>query len=138
VSSPGLRSVVVDCERPHQLARFWAVALGYTIRPYDEEEVERLRAAGVEDVEDDPSVVIDPPGEGPTVWFNRVPESKVAKNRVHLDLDLADAEVLGRLVALGATVLRPLGAVPDEPWVILADPEGNEFCAFPPGGAPDI
>ena len=130
--SPGLRSIVVDCEHPHQLARFWAVALGYTVRPYDHAEVERLRAAGIDDVEDDPSVVIDPPGAGPTVWFNRVPEPKVAKNRVHLDVDVASSDEIERLVSLGATVLRPLGAVPDEPWAILADLEGNEFCAFPP------
>ncbi|MGI8698529.1 MAG: VOC family protein [Mycobacteriales bacterium] len=132
MSSPGLRSIVVDCARPHQLARFWAVALGYTVRPYDDAEVERLRAAGIDNVEDDPSVVIDPPDHGPTVWFNLVPEPKAGKNRVHLDVDLTDAAELERLVTLGATVLRPWGAVPDEPWAILADPEGNEFCAFPP------
>jgi len=132
VSSSGLRAVVVDCARPHQLARFWAVALGYTVRPYDDAEVERLRAAGIDDVEDDPSVAIDPPGEGPTVWFNRVPEAKTGKNRLHMDVDVDDADEIDRLVTLGAAVLRPLGAVPDEPWAVLADPEGNEFCAFPP------
>jgi len=132
VSPPGLRSVVVDCVRPHELARFWAAALGYAVRPYDDAEVERLRAAGIDDVEDDPSVVIDPPAEGPTIWFNRVPEPRVGKNRVHLDIDLPDAAGIEQLLTLGATVVRPLGAVPDEPWVVLADPEGNEFCAFPP------
>ncbi len=124
--------MVVDCEHPHQLARFWAVALGYAVRPYDDAEVERLRSAGIDDVEDDPSVALDPPGRGPTVWFNRVPEAKAGKNPVHIDVDVADAEEIDRLVTLGAAVLRPLGAVPNEPWAVLADPEGNEFCAFPP------
>lgn len=135
MSSSGLRSVVVDCANPRQLARFWAVALGYTVRPYDEAEVERLRAAGVDDVEDDPSVALDPPGAGPGLWFNRVPELKAAKNRVHVDIDVASVDEIEQLVLLGATVLRPPGAVPDEPWVILADPEGNEFCAFLPSPA---
>jgi predicted enzyme related to lactoylglutathione lyase len=81
---------------------------------------------------DDPSVVLDPEGDGPTIWFNRVPEPKVTKNRVHIDVNLTGEDEIERLVARGATVLRPLGAVPDEPWAIMADPEGNEFCAFPP------
>lgn len=132
-----LKSVVIDCANPHQLARFWAVALGYTVRPYDDAEVERLRAAGVNDVEDDPSVVLDPPDDGPTVWFTRVPEPKAGKNRVHLDVDVASGDDIERLVSLGAIVLRPLDAVPEEHHVVLADPEGNEFCAFPPTPTPD-
>ncbi len=127
-----LRSVVFDCAHPASLARFWAEILGYRQRPYDEVEISRLRAMGIEDVDDDPSVVIDPPGDGPTIWFDRVPEGKIVKNRVHLDINLGSAEALDRLVQLGARVLRPLGAVPGEPWAIMADPEGNEFCVFPP------
>jgi hypothetical protein len=127
-----LRSVVFDCARPAALARFWAEILGYRLRPYDEAELARLRAAGIEDLEDDPSVAIDPPGEGPTIWFDRVPEGKVVKNRVHLDVNLDSREELDRLVRLGARVLRPFGTVSEDRWAILADPEGNEFCAFPP------
>ncbi len=125
------RSVVFDCAKPAALARFWAVALGYTVRPYDQAEIDRLAALGYT-VEDDPSVVIDPLGEGPTMWFNRVPEGKVVKNRVHLDVDLDSLADVDHLIGLGATVLRPLGVLPHEPWLIMADPEGNEFCAFPP------
>ena len=129
---PPLRSIVFDCAQPSSLARFWAAALGYTIRAYDAAEIERLREAAIEDPEDDPSVVIDPPGGGPTVWFNRVPEPKSSKNRVHLDINLPSLGEVDRLVGSGAQVLRPLGQVPGEDWLIMADPEGNEFCAFPP------
>ena len=127
-----LRSIVFDCARPAPLARFWAEVLGYRRRPHDEAERARLRAAGIEDVEDDPSVVIDPPGDGPTLWFVKVPEGKVAKNRVHLDVNLGSRAELDRLVELGARVLRPFGESSDDRWAVLADPEGNEFCAFPP------
>jgi hypothetical protein len=127
-----LRSIVIDCDKLAPLARFWAVALGYTVRPYDDEDVQWLREAGIDDIEDDPSVVIGPPGDGPTVWFNRVPEPKSTKNRVHIDINLQSVKEIDRLLELGVRILRPLGAVENEPWVILADPEGNEFCAFPP------
>jgi len=132
-----LHSIVVDCARPAALARFWAAALGYTVRPYDQAEIDRLAALGYT-VEDDPSVVLDPPGAGPTVWFNRVPEAKVVKNRVHLDVRLESLAAVDTLVGLGATVLRrpgeggAAGDGGDVRWFVLADPEGNEFCAFPP------
>ncbi len=127
-----LRSVVFDCAHPARLARFWAEVLGYRLRPYDQAEIDRLRAAGIADVEDDPSVAIDPPGEGPTIWFDKVPEGKVVKNRVHLDVNLSSRDERDRLVGLGARVLRPFDEVPEDRWAILADPEGNEFCVFPP------
>jgi hypothetical protein len=131
-----LRSIVIDCARPAALARFWADVLGYTVRPYDEAALARLRAAGIDDIAADPSVAILPQDDGPTLWFNLVPEPKVAKNRVHIDVNLENLAQLDHLVGLGARILRPLGAVPNEPWVILADPEGNEFCAFPPRPEP--
>ena len=127
-----LRSIVFDCARPAELARFWAAALGYSVRPYDAAEIERLHAAGFT-VDTDPSVVIDPPAGGPTIWFNRVPERKLTKNRVHIDVDLEGPEDVERLVRLGAHILRGDDEVAGERWLILADPEGNEFCAFPPG-----
>jgi hypothetical protein len=122
-----LLDVVVDCAHPGTLARFWAAVLdGYDVAPYDDEELARLRSLGVDDPVDDPSVLLETDGPGPRIWFQRVPEPKTVKNRLHLDLvahDL-DAEV-ARLVALGAT------ALPDRPetdLVVLRDPEGNEFC----------
>ena len=124
-----LRDVVFDCRHPASLARFWVAALeGYAIAPYDEAELVRLRATGVDDPEDDPTVLVEPSsGSGPRLWFQRVPETKQVKNRVHLDLASADvsAEVL-RLAGLGARVLAERRA-----WVTMEDPEGNEFDVTP-------
>ena len=125
-----IKSITFDCARPARLARFWAAALGYSVRAYDADEIERLRARGIHDVEDDPSVAIDPPaGRGPTLFFTKVPEPKTVKNRVHLDLRPAedmDAEV-ARLTELGAAVVR-VRQEDDRRWTVMADPEGNEFC----------
>jgi hypothetical protein len=119
-----IKDFVVDCRRPAALARFWAAALdGHTIAPYGEAELERLRANGIDDPEDDPTVLLLGP---PNIWFQLVPESKVVKNRMHFDLraDQPAAE-LARLLDLGATVTQR-----QERWIQLADPEGNEFCLF--------
>ena len=119
--------VVFDCRHPASLARFWAEAVdGYAVAPYDDDELERLRSMGIDDVEDDPSVLVEPPpGSGlPRLWFQRVPEAKTVKNRVHLDLFAADVErEVARLLALGASELHRSGTL-----VTLADPEGNELC----------
>jgi hypothetical protein len=122
-----LHDVVFDCHRPSALARFWAGALdGYEIAPYDDAEIERLRDMGIDDVEDDPGVLLIADA-GPRLCFQLVPESKTVKNRVHLDLRCDDIEAeSARLVALGARVLSTTG--PSESWFVLADPEGNEFC----------
>jgi hypothetical protein len=118
-----LRDVVVDCGYPASLARFWAAALdGYAVAPYDEEEIARLHSIGIDDVEDDPSVLVI--GPGPRLFFQRVPESRQGKNRVHLDLATADLDgEVARLTGLGASV-----AARYEGHLTLTDPEGNEFC----------
>jgi hypothetical protein len=124
-----LGDVVFDCRHPASLARFWAAALdGYRVAPYDEAELARLRSMGVDDPEDDPSVLVEPvAGRGPRLFFTRVPEPKTVKNRVHLDLRAPDVDrEVERLVGLGA---RVLGKVED--WVVLADPEDGEFCVQP-------
>lgn len=122
-----LRDVVVDCRHPASLARWWAETLdGYRVAPYDEAELARLRAAGVEDPEDDPTVLVEPDGPGPRIWFQfqRVPEPKTVKNRVHLDLTVPDlAAGVADLVARGATIVAD-----HDTWLVLADPEGDEFC----------
>jgi hypothetical protein len=124
-----IRDVVFDSRHPASLARFWAAALeGYEIAAYDEAELDRLHAAGIDDPEDDPAVLVEPASGGtPRLWFQRVPESKVVKNRVHLDLTCADAGAeVQRLTGLGARVLAG-----HERWVTMADPEGNEFDVMP-------
>jgi hypothetical protein len=121
-----LADVVIDCARPAVVARFWAETLdGYTVAPYDAAELARLRSVGVDDPEDDPTVLVEGAPASPRLWFQQVPEAKVVKNRVHLDLhtDDLDAEV-GRLISLGARVLHP----ERDGLVVMADVEGNEFC----------
>jgi len=125
----GLADVVFDCNHPAPLARFWAAALDdHAVAPYDEAESDRWRGLGLLDPEDDPSVLVEGPPGHPSLWFQRVPETKVVKNRVHIDLRCPDLESeVGRLVGLGAVVM------PDQPnpdLVVMQDPQGNEFCVF--------
>ncbi len=121
-----IREVTFDSPHPASIARFWAAALdGYDVAPYDDAELERLRGLGIEDVNDDPTVlVVRADAEPPQLTFQLVPESKVVKNRVHLDLAAEDrgAEI-ARLTSLGARVLAEY-----DHWTTLADPDGNEFC----------
>jgi hypothetical protein len=120
-----LRDIVVDCTHPASLARFWAAVLdGYAVAPYDQAELERLRANGIDDPEDDPTVLMTAGDDQPRFFFARVPEPKTVKNRVHVDLRAGDhATELARLTGLGARVVADLDA-----WTVLEDPEGNEFC----------
>ena len=124
-----IRDVVVDCRHPASLARFWAAMLdGYRVAPYDQAELDRLRANGIDDPEDDPTVLVEASSGGAArLWFQLVPESKVVKNRVHLDLTCADVRAeVERLTGLGARELAR-----HEHWVTMADPEGNEFDLMP-------
>ncbi|MFI2648320.1 VOC family protein [Micromonospora fulviviridis] len=137
--------ITFDCADPAALAAFWATTLGYRLQdpPGGFESWEQaLEAMGVPpERRNDASAVVDPAGSGPRLFFQRVPEGKQAKNRVHLDVRAApglsgDARMAAleaeaeRLVSHGATRLRrhepapPLGAG----HLVLADPEGNEFC----------
>jgi hypothetical protein len=121
-----IQDVVFDCAHPASLARFWAAALdSYQVAPYGEAELTRLRGEGIDDPEDDPTVLVEAsPGITPRLWFQLVPESKVVKNRVHLDLRCDDVDVeLTRLRELGARVVAG-----HQDLTVLADPEGNEFC----------
>ncbi len=121
-----LREIVIDCERPSALARFWATVLdGYAVRPYDDAEIARLAAKGLTP-ETDPAVLVD--GPGPMLCFQHVRERKAVPNRVHLDVECADLrKEVARLRALGATVKRESAA-----RTVMQDPEGNEFCVVGP------
>ncbi len=135
--------VVFDCAEPDRLARFWAATLGYRLQDPPEGFAtweEFLVAHGVpEEQWDSRSAIVDPDGHGPRIYFQRVPESKVVKNRVHLDVGVSGGlstpleerrRLVGaaaeRVVGLGATRLR---AVEEngEYHVAMQDPEGNEF-----------
>ena len=106
--------VNVDAADPEALGRWWLGASKWVVVNDDPEEFE-IRPA---------------PDRLPGLLFVRVPEPKTVKNRLHLDFrpDDRDAEV-ERLLALGATH-ADVGQGGDEPWVVLADPEGNEFCVL--------
>ncbi|MES0837382.1 VOC family protein [Nocardiopsis tropica] len=124
-----LRDVVFDCFHPASPARFRAAALdGYEVGPYDDGELERLRREGIEEPEDDSSVLVRPvSGAAPRSFFHKVPEPRSAKNRVHLDLWAEDVEAEAeRLVRRGATRTARV-----EDRVAVADPEGNEFDVLP-------
>ena len=134
--------VVFDCADPTRLAAFWAEALGYLEQNPPEGFAtwqDFLQNIGIpEEQWNDANAVVDPDGKLPRIYFQKVPEGKTVKNRVHLDLNVgagledderritvrAEAE---RLIGCGATLLYE-GDERGEFWVTMQDPEGNEFC----------
>lgn len=141
---PRVIQVTFDAHDPAALAAFWARALGYELDPpppgFDSWEG-FLRDRGVPETEwNSASALHDPSGKGPRIFLQRVPEAKMAKNRVHLDVraapGLAGEERMSalerecsRLVELGATRVRrfePAALTAGHIW--MEDPEGNEFC----------
>ena len=132
--------ITFDAADPHALARFWAAALAYQVEDHSDLVTElvaagHLPAEATVEVEGRPAfadvaAASDPEGKRPRLFFQKVPEAKAAKNRVHLDLhvgaDRVEAEA-ERLKGLGATFLwtsDDRGAY----TITLADPEGNELC----------
>ena len=106
-----LAGVVIDCGDPQALAAFWSAFTGYEV-----------------EYGDDTWVSLRPSDGGDRISFQRVPEVKAGKNRVHLDFFAADEEATATWIeSLGAT-RRWVSESPDDPFVVLADPEGNEFC----------
>ncbi|MGZ4131701.1 MAG: VOC family protein [Actinomycetota bacterium] len=136
--------VVFDCADPDRLARFWAEALGYVVQPppagFDSWEAFLSEAGVPESQWHSRSAIVDPKGEGPRLFFQQVLEPKTVKNRVHVDVNAGGppgtpeaerrtriAEAVGRLTQAGASVQREFNE-PGEHWVVMQDPEGNEFC----------
>jgi hypothetical protein len=126
--------VTFDAHDPGALSRFWAEAIGYPLQdpppPFESWE-QALEAWGVPaDQRNDASALVDPQGTGPRIFFQKVPEGKTAKNRVHLDVNVgADAmhAKAEELVARGATLVEE-HEEPAGHWITMRDPEGNEFC----------
>jgi hypothetical protein len=111
-----LANVSFDCDDVVKVASFWSAVLG---RPLDEGSSQWFASIGG----------ADGARAEPAWYFNKVPEPKQAKNRVHADLTSPDPSTVDQLVALGATVvgehvLRGAG----HSWTVMRDPEGNEFC----------
>ena len=113
-------NLVVDAQDPARLARWWAEALGYRITYEKPDEVEIRRGAD----------------ELPGLIFVPVPEGKETKNRLHIDLRPADQEAeVERLVNMGARHVD-VGQRETDGWIVLADPEGNEFCVLRAASTP--
>ncbi len=145
--------ITFDAHDPRALSTFWRDVLGYVhpgppgvevpegADPLDAWDEFLARVGVPDDQWNSRSAIEDPQGSGPRLFFQQVPEDKVVKNRVHLDVRAApglrgeermaalEAEH-DRLVALGARRLRRVEADPpmDEGFIVMADPEGNEFC----------
>jgi hypothetical protein len=116
--------LAIDCADPHGLARFWCAVLGYEVQD-DADGVVTIGSPAV------PEGKLRPGPVPPTLTFAQVPEGKAVKNRLHLDVNPTDTEQdeeVRRLLDLGAR--RADVGQRDESWVVLADPEGNEFCVL--------
>ena len=116
-----IATVTVDCANAYELSEWWKPVLGYTDAADDPNE------PGHEEC-----LIRDPDG-GQSLLFIEVPDEKAVKNRLHLDLqprDLSRDEEVDRLLAHGATQVADHRGIygPGSGWVVLADPEGNEFC----------
>ncbi|MFE9773353.1 VOC family protein [Streptomyces sp. NPDC005931] len=138
-------SLTIDCAQPAKLARFWALALGYVEPPapigFGSWE-EWLAHHGVpEDEWDQGAYLCDPDGAGPDLSFLQVPEPKVVKNRLHVDVRVGGGretpwevrrprveQAVERLTAAGASVIDQVDLDGRPDHVVMADPEGNEFC----------
>jgi hypothetical protein len=149
---PARFQLVIDCKDPDLLARFWAAALGYVLEPPPEGFAtwdDWRRDIGLPDGELGVGAdsIIDPRGDGPRIWFHVMPDAKVVKNRLHLDIHVSggrsvadsrsvplatrmqrvDAEAR-RLADLGATLTVVMSADGLDHYAVgMKDPEGNEF-----------
>jgi len=114
-----IHNIAVDCANPVRLADFWAATLGWPKEEWNNDEG---------------AAVHDPGVRGSRLLFMPVPEGKVVKNRLHLDLKVHDStmeEEVERLVALGARVVDRVDLTSGTwtgKWTVIQDPEGNEFC----------
>jgi hypothetical protein len=137
--------IAVDCERPHELADWWAQTLDWVVEQQDEDFIRKMIAEGYATESDtttyagrlvwtDGAAIRHPDGPATEhrrrIIFQQVPEPKSAKNRWHIDVFVGQENVQSaaeELIARGATFLHD-GQQGPHRWVTLADPEGNEFC----------
>jgi predicted enzyme related to lactoylglutathione lyase len=114
-----IRHITIDSRDPYSIARFWAPILGMIDDPEDPAE------PGGSD-----ALLIDPTGRQPGLLFIAVPEGKTVKNRLHFDLQPAEGrdEAVRDLLDRGALVVDDRRKADGTGWVVMADPEGNEFC----------
>jgi predicted enzyme related to lactoylglutathione lyase len=110
-----LGNITFDCDDVLKVAAFWSAVLG---RPVDKGGSKMFASIGG----------ADGTRQEPAWYFAQVPEPKVTKNRIHLDLVDPDPSAIDEFVRLGATVVGHQTSLPGHPWTVLRDPEGNEFC----------
>jgi hypothetical protein len=111
------KDLCLDASDHQLLADWWCRVLGYQRRD---------QVDGSPRPVEWPIPIVDPSGAGPLIWIVPVPEPKTVKNRIHIDVFGTTADILHA----GATLIRARDA--EIEWDVLADPEGNEFCVFPP------
>ena len=120
-----IASVTFDCADALTVGRFWSAALGRPLDPNASSDYASIGFAGRRDTVGWAPVERD---NDPTWMFNKVPEPKTAKNRMHLDLMSPDPESeVARLIELGASRVADMNEY-GYTWTVMADPEGNEFC----------
>ena len=129
-----------DAGDPERLGTFWCLALGYVEHPPPEgyESWAQFDAANGTPGNEAGYTIVDPDGKGPNIFFQPVPEPKTAKNRLHMDVRVSGAgtederrarieAAVAPLVAAGAT-MRGRSTAADDFFIVMQDPEGNEFC----------
>lgn len=143
---PRVLQIVIDAHDPLAIGEFWCAATGYVREappePFATWE-ETLTAWGLPESEwNAANALVDPSGAGPRIFIQRVPESKACKNRVHMDIRVAPTlrgeegmgrltEEAERLIGLGAEIagrVEPADFNGGKGWIVMRDPEGNEFC----------
>jgi hypothetical protein len=125
--------ITFDCQDADRLADFWSVALDYEVQPPPpgfDTWPEFLESQGIPvPPQGSMSAIVDPDGIRPRLLFQRVPEPRTVKNRVHLDIRAGDgrAAKVEELVAAGGAAVREVQEA-GLTWTVMTDPEGNEFC----------
>jgi len=106
-------ALVLDCADPDRLAEFWSAALAYDTRRLTEQY----------------TMLVPTDGAAPRILLQKVPEPKTVKNRLHIDLDVSDIDAeAARVESLGATRVSDVMTMGPARWIVMNDPEGNEFC----------
>ena len=141
MTGPIIGNVTFDCSDANRLADFWAAALGWEKEDVPRELLDVIeRELGPDQTNF--AAVRNPDGTRPRLYFQGVPEDKVVKNRVHLDIVVPDMDAeVGRLIGLGASMVeRRSHEAGDffEEWTVMQDSEGNEFCVQPSRGSTEV
>ena len=132
-----MTAITIDCADPRTQAEFWSAALGWEIESVEVWDAEISRGGKVVQSRESWSNIISAAPNAPRrINFAKVPEGKTVKNRLHFDLKVDDLDTeVSRLVGLGASIVERRARAVDgridqgqDGWLVMKDPEGNEFC----------